>query len=110
MPPGSLGNGEAALALAAMVEAGPDKELRSHLIHFAIRVGARRAADAATCLARIGLTEASRIADRQARLIGSMQHPLAAGDRRDAAAALRALAPTYVELLTALASFSAAVS
>ncbi|QIG49632.1 hypothetical protein G5V57_19085 [Nordella sp. HKS 07] len=110
MPPGSLGNGEAALALAAMVDAGPDEELRSHLIHFAIRVGARRAADAATCLARIGLTEASRIADRQARLIGSMQHPLAAGDRRDAAAALRGLASTYVELLTALASFSAAVS
>ena len=100
LPPGSLGNGEAAEALADLVEAG--KHPREHLIHFAVRVGARRIADAATCLARVGLTAASRIAGEQARLIGSMQHPLVVGDHSRAAGALRALAPTYDQLLTAL--------
>ncbi|SDM79288.1 hypothetical protein [Allokutzneria albata] len=100
MPPGSLGNGAAAEALADLVEAG--KHPHDHLVHFAVRVGARRIADAATCLARVGLTEASRITDEQARLIGSMQHPLVVGDLKKAADALRALAPTYDELLSAL--------
>ncbi|WP_437615511.1 hypothetical protein WMF20_18730 [Sorangium sp. So ce834] len=102
MPPGSLGNGEAAERLAALIEAGCGDELRGHLNRFAIRVGARRLADAATCLARIGYAEAARVAVEQARLIGSMQHPLTAGDDAAAAAALRALAPTYAQLRSAL--------
>ncbi|XXX81460.1 hypothetical protein WMF30_22135 [Sorangium sp. So ce134] len=102
MPPGSLGNGEAAGRLAALIEAGCDDKLRGHLIHFAVRVGARRLADAATCLARIGTAEAARIAAEQARLIGSMQYPLTTGDDATAAAALRALAPTYERLRSAL--------
>ncbi|MFB9907659.1 hypothetical protein [Allokutzneria oryzae] len=102
MPPGSLGNGEAAEGLALLVESGCDRQLREHLIHFAVRVGARRIADAATCLARVGYAEAARIADEQARLIGAMQHPLVVGDDVAAAAALRALAPTYDKLRAAL--------
>ncbi len=105
-PPDTLGNGEAAEGLAALIESGCDKELRGHLIHFAVRVGTRRAADAATCLARIGCAEAARIAAEQARLIGSMQHPLVTGDDAAAAAALRLLAPTYAKLRTALESGS----
>ena len=46
---------------------------------------ARRAADAATCLARIGYDEAARTMACQARLIGALQHPLVVGD--DTAAA-----------------------
>lgn len=102
MPAGSLGNGDAAEGLAALIENGCDAELRGHLIHFAVRVGARRAADAATCLARAGYIEASEIAAEQARLIGSAQHPLVIGDDAAAAAMLRALAPTYDRLLSAL--------
>lgn len=102
MPAGSLGNGDAAEGLAALIENGCDAELRGHLIHFAIRVGARRAADAATCLARAGYIEASEIAGEQARLIGSAQHPLVIGDDAAAAMMLRALAPTYDRLLSAL--------
>lgn len=102
MPAGSLGNGKAAEGLAALIENGCNEELRGHLIHFAIRVGARRAADAATCLARAGYTEASRTAAEQARLIGSTQHPLVVGDDAAAAAALRTLAPTYEGLRSAL--------
>lgn len=102
MPPGSLGNGEAALALAALLEAGCDGELLDQLIHFAVRVGARRAADAATCLSRIGATEAAKIALEQARLIGSLQHPLTTGDNIEAAVLLRNLAPTYGKLHSAL--------
>lgn len=102
MPAGSLGNGEAAEALAARIEARCDEGLRGHMIHFAIRVGARRAADAATCLARAGYAEAAQIAGKQARLIGAMQYPLVVGDDAVAAMALRDLAPTYDRLRTAL--------
>lgn len=102
MPAGSLGNGEAAQALARLVENGCDEELRGHLIHFAVRVGARRAADAAKCLARVGYHEASRIAGEQARLIGSTQYRLVIGDFQMAADAFRALAPTYDRLREAL--------
>lgn len=103
LPAGTIGNAEAAERLAGMIEAGCDRELRNHLVWFAVRVGARRVADAATCLARIGRGEAARIMDRQARLIGAMQQPLVAGDDSAAAALLRTLAPSYAELLAALA-------
>lgn len=102
LPAGSLGNGAAAERLADLIEAGCEEELRDHLIHFAVRVGARRLGDAATCLARIGYHEAARIAGEQARLVGATQHPLVAGDFKTAGAALRALAPTYDELVAAL--------
>lgn len=102
MPQGSLGNGEAAKRLAELVEHGCDKELYGHLIHFAVRVGTRRYLDAATCLSRAGYAEAARIADEQARLIGSTQHMLVVGDNIAAAAAFRALVPTYDKLLAAL--------
>lgn len=102
MPAGSLGNGEAAEALAARIETGCDDELRGHMIHFAVRVGARRAADAATCLARAGYAGAAQIAGKQARLIGAMQYPLVVGNDVVAAAALRDLAPTYDMLRTSL--------
>ncbi|WP_054311932.1 hypothetical protein [Mesorhizobium sp. 1M-11] len=102
MPEGSLGNGAAAEALAGLVGGGCDESLRAHLIHFAVRVGARRANDAAACLARIGHEEAARIMASQARLIGSLQHSLVVGDDERAAAALRTLGPTYGELLAVL--------
>ncbi|MGF6229273.1 hypothetical protein QFZ27_003228 [Inquilinus ginsengisoli] len=103
VPAGTIGNAEAAERLAAMIESDCDRELRNHLVWFAVRVGARRVADAATCLARIGRGEAARIMDGQARLIGALQHPLVAGDDAAAAALLRALAPSYAELPAALA-------
>jgi hypothetical protein len=102
MPAGSLGNGEAAEKLAGLIEPGCGDDLRGHLIHFAVRVGARRLADAATCLARIGYARASAIAGKQARLVGALQHPLVTGNHAAAAAVLRSLAPTYEELKEAL--------
>jgi hypothetical protein len=103
MPPGSLGNGEAAERVARMIEAGAGDGLREHLIYFAIRVGARRLSDTADCLLLAGYTEAAEIAARQARLVGSLQHPMATGALPPAAAALRELAPTYDRLRAALA-------
>ncbi|WP_201794931.1 hypothetical protein [Escherichia coli] len=102
LPEGTIGNGDAAEALACMLESGCDDDLRGHLIHFAIRVGARRLADAATCLARIGYTDASQVASRQAQLVGSLQYPLTVGRDVEGAAVLRKLAPTYKLLLSAL--------
>lgn len=103
MPPGSLGNGEAAERVARMIEAGAGDGLREHLIYFAIRVGARRLSDTADCLLLAGYTEAAEIAARQARLVGSLQHPMVTGALPPAAAALRELAPTYDQLRAALA-------
>lgn len=104
MPPGSLGNGEAAERVAQMIEDGAGGGLREHLIYFAIRVGARRLSDTSDCLRLAGFHEAAEIAARQARLVGSMQHPMVTGDLPRAAAALRQLAPTYDQLLAALPS------
>ncbi|SDA88458.1 hypothetical protein [Sinorhizobium sp. NFACC03] len=102
MPPRSLGNAEAAEALAARIEEGCDKGLRAHLIHFGVRVGARRAADAATCLKRAGFAKSAAIAGEQAPLIGALQYPLVLRRDAEAAEALRRLAPTYDRLLSAL--------
>jgi len=104
MPMGSTGNAAAAEALAQLIERGCGDDLRGHMIHFAVRTGARRATDAATCLERAGYAEAARIAGRQARLIGSLQYPLVAGKDGEAAASLRELAPTYDKLRASLES------
>ncbi|WP_343714552.1 hypothetical protein [Inquilinus sp.] len=102
LPAGTVGNAAAAERLAGMIETGCDRGLRDHLVHFAVRVGARRVADAASCLARIGRGTAAAVMDRQARLIGALQHPLVAGDDAAAAALLRRLAPSYAELQAVL--------
>jgi hypothetical protein len=105
MPPGSYGNGEAAERLAQMVES-PDtlaQGIRLLLVDFAVRVGARRLADAATCLARIGKGRAGSIMARQARLVGALQLPLVSGEDARAVSLLRELVPTYEELRQALA-------
>ncbi|MFC9255685.1 hypothetical protein [Amycolatopsis thailandensis] len=104
LPPGSLGNGAAALALATRIEAGCDPDLRGMLIHFGIRVGARRLSDAAVCLRRVGHEAAAEIATGQARLVGSLQYDLVVEDDARAAETLRTLAPTYEELRRALMS------
>ncbi|MGH0250424.1 hypothetical protein NKY40_12725 [Sinorhizobium meliloti] len=104
LPEGTIGNGEAAEALASMVDARCDEDLRAHLIHFAVRVGTRRLADAATCLSRIGYTDAAHIASEQAALIGALQYPLVTGKDAEAADLLRRLGPTYQLLLEALRS------
>ncbi|MFC6887273.1 MULTISPECIES: hypothetical protein [Actinomadura] len=101
-PDGSLANAAAAERLAELVEAGLDPDVRAHLVHFAVRVGAHRLADAAALLAGIGLAGAARIAAVQARLVGGLQYPLVADDRPAAARILRELAPTYARLREAL--------
>jgi hypothetical protein len=102
MPPGSLGNGEAAHRVAEMVEAGAGNGLREEMIYFAIRAGARMLGDASDCLRLAGYAPAADIAARQARLVGSLQHPMVTGDFARAAAALRELAPTYDQIRAAL--------
>ena len=73
-----------------------------HLGYFAIRVGARRLTDAATCLALIGENKAADIADEQARLVGALQHPLVTDDHPTVTRLLRRLAPTYEQLRVTL--------
>lgn len=102
MPPGSLGNADAAYRVAEMIEAGAENGLREDFIYFAVKVGARRLDDTATCLDLAGYPGAAAIAAEQARLVGSLQYPLVTRDFPRAAAALRELAPTYEKLRSAL--------
>ncbi|MCP2257541.1 Butirosin biosynthesis protein H, N-terminal [Streptoalloteichus tenebrarius] len=102
MPPGSLGGAAALQRLAVQVEQGLDPEVRAMLAVFAVRVGARRLAGAARCLALLGLSDPAGIAAEQARLLGSAQYPLVARDDQALARVLRQLAPTYERLRDAL--------
>ncbi|GAA0921673.1 hypothetical protein GCM10009560_20610 [Nonomuraea longicatena] len=98
MPRGTLNGAEAVTALAALVEGGLDPKVRELMKFFSLRVGTRRAADAAVCLDLIGLTDAAAVARDLARTLGSMQYPLVKGDDRSLVEILHRLAPTY-ELL-----------
>jgi hypothetical protein len=89
---------------AGLVAAGLTARHAGHLVHFAVRVGARRLADAATWLARLGHAGAAAVAERQARLVGGLQHPLVHDDRDAVTALLARLSPTYAELDAALAA------
>lgn len=102
VPPGTLGGAAAALALADQVTAGLAPDVRGHLLHFAVRLGARRLTDAAAALASIHRFRAAAVLTRQAKLVGSLQDDLVAGATAAAAATLRALAPTYEELAAEL--------
>jgi hypothetical protein len=102
VPPGTLGNGAAAEGLADLWAAGPEDGLWGHLTYFGIRVGARRLDDAATCLARIGLDDASLVLRDQARLVGALQYPMVQRDDATVVRLLHELAPTYDRLRAAL--------
>ncbi|WP_283137473.1 hypothetical protein [Rhizohabitans arisaemae] len=88
--------------LIEIVGADLDQGYRDHLTHFAVRVSARRLADAAHWLGEIGYGRASEIADLQARLVGGLQYPLVVGDDAGAVKLLHRLSPTYEQLQEAL--------
>lgn len=102
VPPGTLGGGAGIERLAGLITDRPRPEMHDHLIHFAVRVGARRLGDAAAALARLGRGEAAAVATRQARLVGGLQYDLVAGHSASVSETLHRLAPTYEELVTAL--------
>lgn len=102
VPAGTIGGAAAVHQFANQVADGLDPTLQAHLAHFAIRVGARRLADAAVALSGLGHDQAAAIAARQARLVGSLQHDIVTGHPASAAQTLRQLAPTYDELASAL--------
>ena len=101
---GSLGTEQAAWALAGLAEAGLTDDQREDLIWFAVRVGARRLADAEYWLGQIGRHTAAMVAGAQARLVGALQYPLVIGDDAMVAQIMRDLAPTYQELRQALSA------
>ncbi|KAL7904979.1 NlpC/p60-like transpeptidase [Trichoderma velutinum] len=102
MPSSSCGNGKAAERLAEMIQTNFHPGVKNPLIYFAVRVGARRLVDGATCLERVGLVDAAAIMARQARLVGRLQYPLTVGDVESAVKILSELAPTYDKLRDAL--------
>ncbi|MEV3986138.1 hypothetical protein [Nonomuraea sp. NPDC049758] len=102
VPPGTLGQAEAAERTAQLVEEELDPEVRTLWQAFAVRVGARRLNDLAACLASLGLDTGAAVAAEQGRIVGGLQAPLVAGDDMALAAGLRRLAPTYERLRTAL--------
>ncbi|MFF4624088.1 cysteine peptidase family C39 domain-containing protein [Nonomuraea jabiensis] len=102
VPPGTLGQAEAAERTARLVEEGLDPEVRLLWQAFAVRVGARRLNDLAACLSSLGLDAGAAVAVAQARIVGGLQGPLMSGDDVALAAGLRRLAPTYERLRAAL--------
>ncbi|MFF0729070.1 hypothetical protein [Streptomyces sp. NPDC004134] len=98
VPPGTVGGAEALETLAARAGAGLDAGVRELLEAFAVRVGARRLADASACVRRAGLDGAAGVLEEQARLVGAVQYPLVRGDGPALAKVLRRLAPTYGKL------------
>jgi hypothetical protein len=96
--------GAAVERFAALVAAGLSPQHEAHLVHFAVRVGTRRLADASAWLARLGFDAAADAAERQARLVGGLQYPLVRCDRDRAVELLTHLAPTYAELDAELAA------
>jgi hypothetical protein len=96
--------GAAVERFAGQVAAGLTARHEGHLGHFAVRVGARRLADAAAWLGWLGLADAAAVAERQARLVGELQYPLVRRDRERVLELLARLAPTYAELDAALAA------
>ncbi|TCO51998.1 hypothetical protein EV646_101994 [Kribbella antiqua] len=100
--PGTVGNEAALERFADLLEQGMDPGIRGLMTHFAVRVGARRLADGAVAMNRIGLRGAAEILDSQARMVGSLQYELTAGSPQVAASIVRKLAPTYAELADAL--------
>jgi hypothetical protein len=103
-PPGSMGGGDAAVALADLAETGLTDDQREEMMWFAVRVGARRLADAEHWLSQIGLKEAAVIAGAQARIVGGLQYPLVTRDDATVAKMMRDLAPTYHQLCQALSA------
>jgi hypothetical protein len=93
--------GAAVERFAGLVAAGLSPRHEAHLVHFAVRVGARRLADAAAWLARLDL-DAAAVVERQARLVGGLQYPLVRGDREAVVQLLGDLALTYADLAAAL--------
>lgn len=102
VPTGSLSGAAALERLADIADTGLEPWQRDHLAGWAVRVGARRLADAAACLESAGQGKAAGIADAQARVIGALQYPLVTGDRTAVARLLRELAPMYAQLRTSL--------
>ncbi|MGW0520443.1 hypothetical protein [Crossiella sp. NPDC003009] len=108
VPPGSLGGAAALLRLAELAGRGLEPEVRDLLAHFAIRLGARRLVDAATCLDLLGMTRAATAAVELARGVGGLQHAVVTGENAVLAQRLGALAPKYERWLEALTEPGAA--
>lgn len=102
MPPGSKMNGDATQILATRIKEDFNGPLKGLLTMFAIRSGARSAADGATCLSKVGYHEAAKLMETQARLIGSLQYTLTRGDKGDAIKVLGELEGVYGKLKTEL--------
>ncbi|MGW1980408.1 hypothetical protein [Streptomyces sp. NPDC001889] len=102
VPPGTLGGAEGIEAFAGLVERGLEQGTRDVQSGFAIRVGARRLADASVCLSLLELPGAAAAAAELAVRVGSLQEPLTTGDDRVLTGRLRGLAPGYERLREAL--------
>ncbi|CAF9925034.1 MAG: hypothetical protein GOMPHAMPRED_003798 [Gomphillus americanus] len=98
----SEGNNREAAETAAKLVKNWHPALYGHMTEFAIRVGARRVADAAICLERIGYRNASKIMTEQAKLLGSLQYHVRVKNSTTSAEVLSHLGLTYEPLVQAL--------
>lgn len=102
-PPGTLGGSEGLRVLADRIAGDFSDDLRGTLIHFGIRVGARRKADAALTLANIDQVEAAEVLQSQAKTLGALQYPAMVRDTATLADRLQRLAGLHEHLEQMLA-------
>lgn len=98
MPPGSLGGSEGLERLAELVAEGLPQQTRGMLADFALRLGARRRADAATSLATVEEPAAAHLLQEQAKVIGSAQYSAVVSDDEALAGCFRRLGRLHDEL------------
>lgn len=106
LPPGTIGGSEGLHVLADQIATNFSDDLRNMLIHFGIRVGARRKADAALTLSSIGEVGAADVLQKQARTLGALQYPAMSRDTPTLVDGLRKLADLHEQLQQILVRIS----
>ncbi|MDL2342911.1 hypothetical protein QOL99_01980 [Deinococcus sp. MIMF12] len=108
VPPGTLGGRAGLEALADRVEDRLSKDIQQLLIHFGLRVGTRRKADAAHALHLIGEDHAAQLLQEQARTLGALQYPAIQGQGSHLATGFRRLGELHDKLTSALSPYAEA--
>jgi len=94
------GGGEGLRTLAALTRTGLGEPTRSVLMHFSLRLGARRRTDAAVVLSRY--PDVAETLRSQARLLGAAQYHSTTGDSPELARSFEDLAKLHEDLVTKL--------
>lgn len=107
VPPNTIGGRAGLEKLAQLTEQNFSDELRGMLVHFSIRLGARRKADAAQMLSLIGQQQAADVLQQQAMTLGALQFSALQREEKTLAQGFRTLGQLHEQLIQAIETASA---